>query len=102
MKKQIKRLSPHQNGKVFGILMAVATLPFFLPMILTMNFAVPQVDHQDNPVDFPFFLFALFPFLYLIFGYISVLIGCFIYNLLNRFIGGFEYEVEEVQGESEA
>jgi hypothetical protein len=44
MKKQIKRLSPHQNGKVFGVLMAVTTLPLFLPMILMMNLAGPPVD----------------------------------------------------------
>lgn len=28
MKHQIERLSPHQNGKVFAVLMAVSSLPF--------------------------------------------------------------------------
>lgn len=31
MKKQIKRMSPHQNGKVFGVLMAIASLVFVVP-----------------------------------------------------------------------
>jgi len=31
MKKQIRRMSPHQNGKVAGILMAVSSLIFFVP-----------------------------------------------------------------------
>ncbi|ARM85752.1 hypothetical protein [Marinobacter salarius] len=96
MKKQIKRLSPHQNGKVFGVLMAVATLPIFLPMILMMNLAGPSVGPDGNTVGFPTFVFFIFPLLYLIFGYISVVIGCFFYNILNRFIGGFEFLVEEV------
>lgn len=31
VKTQITRLSPHQNGKVFGVLMAFVSLVFFLP-----------------------------------------------------------------------
>jgi ABC-type multidrug transport system fused ATPase/permease subunit len=95
MKKQIKRLSPHQNGKVFGVLMAVATLPMFIPMILMMSFAIPNVDSNGNPIDSPMFMFLIFPFIYVIFGYISVALTCLVYNFLQKFIGGFEYETNE-------
>ncbi|WP_373034114.1 hypothetical protein [Sulfurovum sp.] len=95
MKTQIKRLSPHQNGKVFGILMAVASLIFILPMFLAMSFSMPHVDQQGNPVDFPRFIFLIMPFFYLIFGYISVVVGCFIYNLLVKYVGGIEFELED-------
>ncbi|XOV77592.1 MAG: hypothetical protein ACFHVJ_11590 [Aestuariibacter sp.] len=96
MKKQIKHLSPHQNGKVFGILMAVATLPFLILMMLMMSFSAPQVGPDGNEVDFPYMMFALFPVMYLLFGYLSVLVGCYFYNLLNRFIGGFEFTIEDI------
>ena len=35
------------------------------------------------------------PFFYLVFGYISTVIGSAIYNYLFRFIGGFEFEVND-------
>lgn len=99
MKQQIKRLSPHQNGKVFGILIAVATLPIFIPVMLLMNFATPQYDMHGNEITFPFFMFLIFPFIYLVFGYISVVICCFFYNLIYRVIGGFEFETISVQSQ---
>ncbi|WP_448547484.1 hypothetical protein [Thalassotalea fusca] len=100
MKKQVKRLSPHQNGKVFGVLMAVATLPMFIPMMLMMSFATPNVGASGNSTDLPVFMFVVFPFLYLIFGYISTAIICFFYNVLQKYIGGFEYETCESSSEN--
>lgn len=95
MKKQISRMSPHQNGKVFGVLMAVSALIIFVPMMaITMYFA-PDVDQHGNPVTFPKFMLILFPLLYLIVGYLMTLIGSALYNFLFRFMGGFEFEVKE-------
>jgi len=96
MKKQITKLSPHQNGKVFGILMALITLPFLLPMMFMFAFTAPQHDQFGNPVEFPTFIIFVAPFMYLIFGYISVAIGCLFYNFIQRFVGGFEFEVSEL------
>ncbi|WNC71657.1 hypothetical protein RGQ13_16245 [Thalassotalea psychrophila] len=97
MKKQIKKLSPHQNGKVFGILMAVATLPMFIPMFLMMMAVSPSMDATGNQIAFPSSMMIIFPFFYLIFGYISVAIMCLVYNFIQKFIGGFEYETSEQQ-----
>jgi hypothetical protein len=44
MKKQIRRVSPHQNGKVFGVLMAVSSLIFLLPMFVFMFASMPEVS----------------------------------------------------------
>ena len=95
MKKQISRLSPHQNGKVFGVLMAVSSLIFLLPMFAIMFFTMPEVDQHGNPVTFPIFMILLMPIFYLIFGYISVAIWCFIYNFLFKYIGGIEFVLED-------
>ena len=95
MKKQIKRLSPHQNGKVFAILMTVGAITMFVPMAIIMSLMGPQVDQNGNPVEFPVVMFAIMPFFYLIFGYIFTAIACAIYNLFYRFIGGIEFETEE-------
>lgn len=44
MKKKLNRLSPHQNGKVFGILMAVASLLVMVPISAIMLYSMPTVD----------------------------------------------------------
>ncbi len=97
MKRQIKRFSPHQNGKVFAVLMALSFLPIFIPMMIIMTFMVPNVDPNGNPVEFPKMMFALMPLFYLVIGYISTAIGSLIYNFIARFkfIGGFELEFKE-------
>ena len=92
MIKQIKRFAPHQTAKVFGLLMAVGSLPLLLPMMIMVLIAEPQYDPQGNPVDFPFEMAFVFPIIYLVFGYISIRIGCWIYNLMFRYVGGFEIE----------
>jgi hypothetical protein len=92
MKKQIRRLSPHQNGKVLGILMAISSLVIVIPMSFFMFFITPDVDQRGNSVNFQQFIFILLPFIYLVFGYLATVIGCLIYNFLFKFIGGFEYE----------
>ena len=95
MKKQIKRLSPHQNGKVFAILTTVGSIIMFIPMAIVMSLAGPQVDQNGNPVEFPIMMFAILPFFYLIFGYLFTVVACAIYNFFFRFIGGIEFETEE-------
>jgi ABC-type multidrug transport system fused ATPase/permease subunit len=95
MKKQIRRVSPHQNGKVFGVLMAVSSLIFLLPMFVFMFASMPEVDSQGNPVDFPKYMFLIMPLIYLIFGYIFVAISSLIYNFLANYIGGVEFELED-------
>jgi hypothetical protein len=95
MKKQISRLSPHQNGKVFGVLMAITSLVFVVPMSIAMFFAAPAVDQHGNPVNFPKFIFLIFPILYLVVGYVGTAIWSAIYNLLFKYIGGFEFNVKD-------
>ena len=95
MKKQISKLSPHQNGKVFGVLMALASLVFVVPILFLSFFSMPAVDQHGNPTAFPKFMIIMFPIFYLFFGYIATAIGCLIYNTLFKVIGGFEFEVRD-------
>ncbi len=34
MKQQVSRLSPHQDGKVFGVWIALSSLMFVVPFVL--------------------------------------------------------------------
>lgn len=93
MKNQIARLSPHQNGKVFAVLMAFSSLLFVVPMAIAFSFIPAGVGTNGNPFPQPpVAMFLLLPILYLIMGYIMVAVGCAFYNFMFKFIGGIEYE----------
>lgn len=91
MKQQISRLSPHQNGKVFSILMAVGSLVFMVPFML---FAFASAPANARP---PLLFLLGMPVLYLVMGYVSVAIGCAVYNGLYRHIGGIEFEARSIE-----
>ena len=96
MKKQITRLSPHQNAKVSAILFAITTLPFMLLGLLMLKFMpVPPTPEAGAP-HFPALFFIMAPVLYAVMGYLMTLITCFIYNLIVKLTGGFEFEVREI------
>jgi len=95
VKVQIRRLSPHQNGKVAAVLMVLVSLPLFALMALVMWFGGPQVGQHGGAPALPVFMFLVLPFFYLIFAYIAVAIVCVIYNACFGFIGGFEFELSE-------
>lgn len=90
MKQQISRLSPHQNGKVFGVLMGLVSLVFLLPF----GFAMMAFEPAGSRGSSPALMFFLMPFFYLVFGYLSVLIGCALYNVMFKYLGGIEYEAK--------
>jgi hypothetical protein len=88
MKIQIERLSPHQNGKVFGVLFAMGSLVFLVPIALISMAAAP------NGSTLPLFVFLLFPIIYLVLGYVMVAVSCWLYNVMHRHIGGIEFDAK--------
>ncbi len=86
MKQQIARFSPHQNAKVVAVMMAVTSLIFVVPIFLLASmFGAGQAG-------MPIWMIIIFPLIYLVMGYVSVVIGCAIYNVVVPFTGGLEYE----------
>ncbi|MBD9667448.1 hypothetical protein IB278_26060 [Variovorax sp. VRV01] len=88
MKQQIERFSPHQNAKVFGVLMAVSSLIIMLPFSLLLFATAPT---QARP---PVFFLLLAPLMYLVMGYVMVAVGCAIYNFMFKYIGGIEFQAK--------
>lgn len=93
MNQQVARLSPHQNGKVVAVLMAVTSLIFIIPFFVFFGLVGPAGSRP------PLLMMLLMPILYLVIGYVSVAIGCALYNFLYRYIGGFEYEATTASGD---
>lgn len=94
MKQQILRFSPHQNAKVFAVLMALGSLVFVVPFMLFAGMMTPE---GMGP---PMFVFVLFPVFYLVFGYVMVAVGCVIYNFMVRYIGGIEFESQDPKADA--
>ena len=86
MKQQISRLSPHQNGKVFAVLMTVTSLIFLVPMFLIASAFMPEGKGM------PVLMMVLLPAIYLVVGYLGTALACAIYNLVAKVIGGIEFE----------
>ena len=83
MKKQIINISPIQTAKVFALLYFVISLPLVGLMAIAMSF---------SPAPKPALGFLIiFPFMYLIFGFIFTALGAWVYNIVAKWVGGIEY-----------
>lgn len=90
MKHQITRFSPHQNAKVFAVLMAITSLVFLVPFLMIVSLASP---HRMAP---PALFMILTPIVYLLIGYIMTVIWCAVFNVVAKYTGGIEFESAEV------
>jgi hypothetical protein len=104
MKRRIKRIEPLPAGKMLGVLygcMGLIFLPFFALAALAGAFA--QQGQQSQPGTAATGALAaglmigfgiLMPIFYAVFGFVFGIISAAVYNLIARWIGGFEVEVE--------
>jgi len=83
MKKQIINVSPIQTAKVFALLYFVISLPLVGFMAIAMSFSpAPKAGLG---------FLIMFPFIYLIFGFIFTALGAWVYNIVAKWVGGIEY-----------
>lgn len=94
-KRRIKRFSPLQLGKMLAVLYGLMGL-VFLPFLLLGAFFTSHLPDQQRvgfmALGMGFTLF--FPFLYAAMGFVFGVIGAWIYNVVAKWIGGIEVEVE--------
>ncbi len=89
MVHQIKRLSPHQNAKVFAVLMTISILVFMVPFYV---FAFAVAPAQSRP---PGWFMVIMPAFYFVFSYLMVAVGSWFYNLMFPYIGGIEFTTRD-------
>lgn len=90
--RRIKRFAPLQLGKVLGVLYAGLGLllaPFFLATIL-FELAAPS----GIPTLIGVAMAVITPIVYGAIGFVSGVVGGWLYNLTARFTGGMEMEFE--------
>ncbi|HTL67268.1 MAG TPA: hypothetical protein VL200_06380 [Lacunisphaera sp.] len=98
-KRRIKKFNPLQLGLMLGATYALISLvivPFFLLFFFIGGVAAKAHGAPQAPFMFGFgAIFIVFlPVLYGVMGFIGGVIGAFIYNLVAKWIGGVEVEVE--------
>ncbi len=94
MLKKLSRIAPWQAGKLFAVVYFVFSLIFVLPLELIALLAPTQAQVGPGPHFSPM-LIILFPFLYAIAALIFVPLGCWIYNISAKMVGGLEITVAD-------
>lgn len=94
MKKQLTNISPLRAGIVLGFLYGLLSL-IFVPFFLLATLFGAKTG--SAPAAFGgVVLTILFPVLYAIVGFIGGIIAAAIYNLVAKWVGGFEFEVQDI------
>jgi hypothetical protein len=92
MSKRLSRIAPWQAGKLFAVVYFFLSLLFVIPMLLFASMAPKPAGPGST---FSPAMFILFPFLYALAGLIFVPLGCWIYNISAKLVGGLEVSVTD-------
>jgi hypothetical protein len=90
--KKLNRIAPWHAGTLFAIVYFLLSLIFVVPLELLALLA------PANPGPGPHFspvLIILFPFLYALAALLLVPLGCWIYNIAARMVGGLDITVTD-------
>lgn len=102
MKLNLKRIGPLQAGKILGALYGVMGLLFIPFMVFFMSIgamASANAGSEAPPLPFVFGMgvgfMILAPVFYAVMGFVTGVLGALAYNVLAKWLGGFELEFEE-------
>jgi hypothetical protein len=93
MSKRLTRIAPWQAGKVFAIIYFVLSFFVVIPLAL---FSATVPSNAPGP-HFGIGFVIVLPFMYALGGLIFVPLGCWIYNLAAKLVGGLEIDVTDRQ-----
>lgn len=94
-KRRIKRIAPLQLGKMLAILygiMGLLFVPFFLIMSAMATHLPPSQRGGMMAFGAGFAIAA--PLFYAAMGFVFGVLGALIYNVVAKWVGGIEVEVE--------
>ncbi|MBV8143706.1 MAG: DUF3566 domain-containing protein [Gammaproteobacteria bacterium] len=95
MTKKLIRIAPWQAGKIFAVVYFILSWTFVVPLELIALLAPTPAGHGTH---FSPALIILFPFLYALAGLVFVPLGCWIYNLAAKLVGGLDVTVTDGAG----
>jgi hypothetical protein len=90
--KRVSRIAPWQAGKLFALIYFFLSLLFVIPLVL-FSAVVPIPAGPRHRLGIGFLIFV--PFLYALAGLIFVPLGCWIYNMAAKVVGGLQVAVTD-------
>jgi hypothetical protein len=100
--RKIRRIAPLQLAKMLGVLYGLLGL-LFLPLFLLFTVLGSSATEEHRmgfaAVGVGFALFI--PFMYAALGFVFGIVGAAIYNVVAKWIGGVELDIEDVQPDPE-
>ena len=92
MTKRLSRIAPWQAGKLFALIYFFLSLLFVIPafFIIALAPTPPGPGGKFGPG-----MLIFFPFLYALAGLIFVPLGCWIYNMAAKLVGGLQVSVTD-------
>ena len=99
MIRKLKRIEPLQLGKILGVLYGLLSLlfvPFFLIFPILAAFASESGTNPPKLFSILVTLaFAIFlPLAYAVMGFVLGALGAWLYNLVAKWLGGIEFQIE--------
>jgi len=99
MTKTLKRIDPLQLGKISGAFYGLISLifaPLFILFAIIASFAPKAQGSPSAPITIGIGLaMAVFlPIIYAAMGFIFGVIGAWLYNLIAKWLGGIQVQVE--------
>ena len=93
---QIKRFGVLQTAKFAAVMYFVISVIFMIPFGLIVFIGGSSAPGREGTMRAPFSsIFMLFmPIIYAIMGFIFVTIACLLYNIIAKYVGGIEIEIE--------
>lgn len=93
--QRVKRIGVAQTSLVAGIALFFISLIFVIPMGLFMGVAGAFAGPHMPGLPFTGVAFMIImPFLYAIIGFITTAISCLVYNMVAKWTGGIEIDIE--------
>lgn len=93
--KRLKRIGVLQTSIVGALVMAGVSVIVFVPFAIIAGI-VNSVVGNTFPFSGGMFLVGM-PILYGIIGFVMTALSCFVYNLIAQWVGGIEFELEDVE-----
>lgn len=90
MIKRLSRIAPWQAGKLFAVVYFFLSLLFVIPVFLISAVVPMPPGSKFSPG-----MLIFFPFLYALAALIFVPLGCWMYNMAAKLVGGLQVSVTD-------
>lgn len=94
-RRRVKKIGVLQTSIVSAIIFFILSLIMVVPVMLVMGIAGVFSDNMGFAFGGVFMIFM--PIMYAVIGFLVTALWCWMYNVVAKWIGGIEIEVEVIE-----